>query len=140
MAAAEAVGISLSASHCGSGCTWGDILAESLLIVLPLAWFGSELITSWVLDHIFVFVLGIAFQYFAIRPMSDKSPMQALVAALKAHTLSFTAWQIGMYGWMAIATFPIFGHTLDKTGPVFWLMMQIAMLAGFVTTWPAMRG
>ncbi len=114
----------------------GDILAGSLLIVLPLAWFGNELLTSWILDYIFAFVLGIAFQYFTIRPMSDKSPRQALMVAIKADTLSLTAWQAGMYGWMAIATFLIFGHSLDKTGPVFWLTMQVAMLAGFVTTWP----
>ena len=41
-----------------------------------------------------------------------------------------------MYGWMAIATFGIFGQELDKTGPVFWFMMQIAMLAGFATAYP----
>ena len=33
-----------------------------------------------------------------------------------------------MYGWMAVATFAIFGHELPKNGPVFWFMMQIAML------------
>ena len=41
-----------------------------------------------------------------------------------------------MYGWMAIATFAIFGHEIEKTDPVFWFMMQIAMLAGFLTSWP----
>jgi hypothetical protein len=41
-----------------------------------------------------------------------------------------------MCGWMAVAVFAIFGHELDKTGPVFWFMMQIAMLAGFATSYP----
>ena len=59
-----------------------------------------------------------------------------LVAALKADTLSLTAWQVGMYGWMAVATFLIFGRELDKADPVFWFMMQIAMLAGFLTSYP----
>ena len=31
---------------------------------------------------------------------------------------------------MAIAVFLIFGHEIQKTDPVFWFMMQIAM-------WPA---
>jgi hypothetical protein len=37
---------------------------------------------------------------------------------------------------MGIATFLVFGRELDKTSPVFWLMMQIAMLAGFLTSYP----
>ncbi len=37
---------------------------------------------------------------------------------------------------MAIATFATFGHEIEKTNPVFWFMMQIAMLAGFLTAYP----
>ncbi len=37
---------------------------------------------------------------------------------------------------MAIARFLIFGHEIDKTSPVFWFMVQIAMLAGFLTAFP----
>jgi hypothetical protein len=56
--------------------------------------------------------------------------------ALKADTLSLTAWQIRMYGWMAVVVFATFGRELPKTGPVFWFMMQIAMFAGFITSYP----
>jgi len=35
---------------------------------------------------------------------------KGMVAAAKADFLSLTAWQVGMYGWMAIATFLVFGH------------------------------
>ena len=88
------------------------------------------------IDFILAFLFGIAFQYFSIKPMSQMSPGQALLAALKADGLSLSAWQIGMYGWMAIATFLVFGHEIDKASPVFWFMMQIAMLAGFATSYP----
>jgi hypothetical protein len=71
--------------------------------------------------------------------MRNLSPGQGLIAALKADTLSLTAWQIGMYGWMALATFVIFGHELHQTDPVFWFMMQIGMLAGFLTSYPVNR-
>lgn len=130
-------GIALGVSHCGAGCTLADLIVESSLILMPpLMLFGHEIFAAWVLDYCAAFLIGIAFQYFTIKPMSDKSPEQALWAAVKADTLSLTSWQLGMYGWMAIATFAIFGHALDKTGPVFWFMMQIAMLCGFVTAWP----
>ncbi|MFC5526334.1 DUF4396 domain-containing protein [Rhodanobacter ginsengisoli] len=128
--------VALAATHCGSGCTLGDIVAESLLPWLPFTLFGSTVLTGWVLDFAFAFALGIAFQYFTIRPMADKSPTQALLAALKADTLSLIAWQAGMYGWMAIATFGIFDDPPGRGTPVFWFMMQIAMLIGFVTAWP----
>ena len=68
--------------------------------------------------------------------MKKLSPMKGLAAALKADALSLTAWQLGMYGWMAMATFVIFGRELAKTSAIFWFMMQIAMLAGFCTSYP----
>jgi hypothetical protein len=134
--AAPGGSVAVAATHCGSGCTLGDLCAESLLIVFPFTWFGSELLTGWTLDYIAAFALGIAFQYFSIKPMTGQSPGQALVSALKADSLSLTAWQVGMYGWMAIVTFLIFGHPLEKTSPVFWFMMQLAMLLGFVVAYP----
>jgi len=85
---------------------------------------------------VLAFVFGIAFQYFTIAPMRNLSPVAGLEAAVKADTASLVAWQVGMYGWMAIVTFVLFGRELPKTGPVFWFMMQIAMVAGFVFAWP----
>lgn len=84
----------------------------------------------------FAFLFGIAFQYFTIKPMKNLSVGKGLVAALKADALSLTAWQVGMYGWMAIVIFVLFGE-IPKTNPAFWFMMQIAMVAGFLTSYPA---
>ncbi len=129
--------VGLAASHCGSGCTLGDLLSEGVVLsIVPLTLFGHAIFAAWVVDFVFAFVLGIVFQYFTIVPMKHLPFGQGLVAALKADTLSLTAWQIGMYGWMAIATFAIFGQELEKSDPVFWFMMQIAMLAGFLTSYP----
>ncbi len=129
--------VALAATHCGSGCTLGDILVEGIILQLfTLTLFGRAIFGGWALDFVAAFLFGIAFQYFTIRPMKNLSPKEGLIAAVKADTLSLTAWQIGMYGWMAIAIFLIFGHELGKTDPVFWFMMQIAMLAGFLTAYP----
>jgi hypothetical protein len=128
--------VALGATHCGSGCVLGDIVSEWFTFFVPLVLFGHGIFGAWVLDYILAFLFGIAFQYFTIKPMRHLTPGQGLVAALKADSLSLTFWQVGMYGWMAIATFGIFGHELVKTGPVFWFMLQIAMLAGFLTNLP----
>lgn len=127
----------LAATHCGSGCTLGDILAEGVVLSLvPLVLFGHRIFAAWAVDYIFAFLLGMAFQYFTITPMKHLSPIQGMKSSLKADTLSLTAWQIGMYGWMGITTFLIFGHEIEKSSPVFWFMMQIAMITGFLTSYP----
>lgn len=93
---------------------------------------------TWIVDYLFAF--GVAFQYFTIKPMRDLSVREELKEAVKADTLSLTAWQVGMYGFMALAHFYIFGHLLGTTLRVasveFWFMMQIAMIAGFLTSYP----
>ena len=126
----------IGATHCGSGCALGDICAEWFIFFVPLTLFGRTIFAAWVIDYILAFLFGIAFQFFTIKPMRQLSTGEGLKAALKADTLSLTSWQLGMYGWMAIAVFVIFGHELQKTDPVFWFMMQIAMIAGFVTSYP----
>ncbi len=126
----------LAATHCGSGCTLGDIVAEWIIFLTPLTLFGRQIFAGWVLDFLLAYLFGIAFQYFTIRPMGGRGVKEALLAAVKADTLSLTCWQVGMYGWMAIVTFGLFGRELSKADPVFWFMMQIAMLSGFLTAYP----
>lgn len=126
----------VAATHCGSGCTLGDLVAEWITFAAPIVIFGHKLFGGWLLDYVWAYLFGIAFQYFTIKPMKGLSPGKGLWAAIKADTLSLTAWQVGMYGWMAVAVFLIFGRELPKTGPVFWFMMQIAMLCGFLTAYP----
>jgi hypothetical protein len=136
------------ALHCGSGCMIGDVIAEWLAFLAPsvaiwLGWqslFAEKIFAVWILDFAFAFLLGIVFQYFAIVPMRKLSPGQGIVAALKADTLSLVAWQVGMYGLMAIVQFWLYPAWFgDKAGvdtPEFWFAMQIAMIAGFVTAYP----
>jgi hypothetical protein len=129
--------VGVAATHCGAGCTLGDLLVEGVILsFVSFSLFGHPIFGSWVIDYVAAFLFGVAFQYFTIKPMKDLSAGKALVAALKADALSLTAWQFGMYGWMAVGRFGLFGHELPKDGPVFWFMMQIAMLAGFVTSYP----
>ena len=62
---------------------------------------------------------------------------EGIWAAVKADTASLAAWQLGMYGWMAIALFVLFSpEALPKSSPVFWFMMQIAMFCGLATSFP----
>ena len=136
------------AAHCGAGCTLGDIVAEWLCFGVPAiaVWFGwqsifaDKMFAVWIVDFIFAFAFGIVFQYFTIAPMRGLSFWPGMVAAVKADTLSLTAWQLGMYGFMALAQLlyfrPLLGKTVEVDTVEFWFTMQIAMLAGFVTAYP----
>ncbi len=136
------------ASHCGAGCTLGDLIAEWLAVAFPViaVWFGwkslfaDKIFAIWVLDFILAFAIGVALQYFTIKPMRDLSVGGGIIAALKADIASISAWQVGMYGAMAIMQFgwfaPAYGGVAEVTTPIFWFAMQIAMLAGFVTAYP----
>jgi branched-subunit amino acid transport protein len=143
-----AVAVAKGASHCGAGCTLGDIVAEWLAFAVPgiavaLGWhglFAEKTFAVWILDFALAFLLGIAFQYWTIKPMRDLSVGAGLVAAVKADTLSISSWQVGMYGAMAIGQFailrPVYGAIAPVDSPEFWFVMQIAMLAGFATAYP----
>lgn len=37
---------------------------------------------------------------------------------------------------MALVTFGLFGREIPPTSPVFWFMMQIGMMAGFLLSYP----
>ncbi len=128
--------VALGATHCGSGCTIADVVGEWALFFFPLTLFGVKIFGAWAVDYFLALAFGIFFQYFTIAPMRGLSFGKGMIAAAKADFLSLTAWQVGMYGWMAIATFLLFGHEIPKNDPQFWFMMQIAMLAGFFTAYP----
>jgi hypothetical protein len=142
------VAVAKGSSHCGAGCALGDILAETLVLAVPsvallFGWktvFGEKMFAVWVLDYLVAFGLGVVFQYFAIAPMRQMSVREGLLAALKADAASITAWQVGMYGFMAVAQFlvfrPMFGAMATAAEPEFWFAMQLAMLCGFATSYP----
>ena len=126
----------VGATHCGAGCTLGDIIAEFVVFFTGLAIAGSSFGAELVGDYILAFSLGIAFQYFAIVPMRNLSPGQGIIAALKADALSLTSFEIGLFGWMALMRYVFFHPALHPDSPVFWFMMQIGMIVGFATTFP----
>lgn len=128
----------LSTLHCGAGCTLADIVGEWVLFFVPVAIGGSILAGTWVVDYLLALAFGIGFQYAAIRGMERTLPRgEAIRRAAKADILSLTAWQAGMYGWMAVAIFALNGgEAMPRTSFVFWFTMQVAMACGFLVALP----
>lgn len=143
------VSVFIGTSHCGAGCSLADLIVEwtaflvpSILIIGGATWlFTDPIFAVWVIAYVAALAIGITFQYFAIAPMNPgRSAWKNLAAAAKADVLSLTAWQVGMYGTIAIMQLAVFPAWLDGrlavNTPVFWAVMQLAMLAGFCTAYP----
>lgn len=124
--------------HCGAGCTLGDIVGEWLVFALAWTWAGSAFSTELVTDFIFAYLLGIFFQYFTIAPMRGERGLKGIAVAAKADTISIVAFEIGLFGWMALAYFVIFPNPhLHPDEAVHWFVMQVGMIIGFFTSYPA---
>ncbi len=125
----------VAVSHCGAGCALGDIAVDFAVFAFALTLWGSDLWASYVYDYLAAWTLGIVFQFFSIAPMGGLALWPGIWAAIKADTLSITAFQVGMYAWMALTHFVLYPR-LQPNHPGYWLMMQIAMVAGFSTAYP----
>jgi hypothetical protein len=132
--ASTAVGV----SHCGAGCALGDIVAEFTVFALAATVAGLTLGAEYIADYLAAISLGIVFQYLAIAPMRGLSLRKGLAAAAKADVASLTAFEVGLFGWMAVMAFVLFPapHQLAPNSPVFWFLMQLGMMIGFATSWP----
>jgi hypothetical protein len=135
--------VSVAVFHCGAGCTIGDILGEAGLFVIggSVATFvgGSEFATKLLVDFVLAYILGVFFQYFTIVPMRGLSPGKGILAAMRADTISIAAFEIGMFAWMALTRFVFFPEParIYPNMAVYWFMMQIAMIIGWATSYPA---
>jgi len=130
-------GVTVDTSHCGAGCTLGDVVAEFVVFGLGATIAGSGLLAEYVGDCVLALGFGLVFQYFAIAPMRGLSFRKGIVAAAKADILSLTAFEVGLFGWMALMAFVFFpAPHLTPTSPVYWFLMQIGMALGFLSALP----
>ena len=132
------VTMAIEVSHCGSGCALGDVISEFVVFAAALAIAGLSIGAEYLGDYVLALILGIIFQYFAIAPMRGLGVRDGLIAATKADFISLTAFEIGLFAWMAVMTFVLFpAPHLMPSSAAFWLFMQVGMMIGFFTSWPA---
>jgi hypothetical protein len=131
--------IATEVSHCGSGCVLGDVISEFAIFALAITVAGSTLGAEYIGDYVLALAFGILFQYFAIAPMRGLGLRDGVKAAAKADVISLTFFEIGLFGWMAVMAFVLFPapHHLTPASAAYWLLMQIGMIIGYATAWPA---
>ena len=131
------VNMYIASTHCASGCAVADIIGEAGIFILGITIAGSFIWMGYIVDYVLALIFGLAFQYYSIRPMQPElSPKKTLWQAVKADIFSLTSFQIGMYIWIYISVGVIFNQAINASSPIFWFMMQIAMICGMFTTMP----
>lgn len=133
------VAAALGTMHCGGGCTLGDLLGAWVVFALGLSIGGHAVWSEFLVDFAFAYGLGVLFQYFTIAPMRGLNVRKGLIAAVKADTLSLAAFEVGMFGWMAVVQLAFFPSGLAPDHAAYWFLMQIGMLLGYATSYPANR-
>jgi hypothetical protein len=133
------VSVALGVSHCGAGCTLGDIAAATGVFLAGATLAGHMVFAEMAASYVAAVVLGVLFQYFAIAPMRGLGLWSGLREATKADVLSLTAFEVGLFGWMAVMAFVLFPepNTLHPDTAAYWFLMQVGMVIGFATAWPA---
>jgi hypothetical protein len=125
----------VSTTHCAAGCVIGDIIGAPIVFWAGWKLFGERLYAEYLVLFVLAYIFGIAFQYLPIRAMRQISPRAALLEAIKADTLALTAFEIGLFAWMAVIYFQ-FVPRPELTSPIYWFMMQIGMVLGFIASFP----
>jgi len=123
-------------AHCGAGCSLADMVGGWWFFFLPWTLAGSTILGEWVGEYVLALLFGVGFQYAAIQPMLHLPTGQAIARAFKVDFISLTAWQVGMYGFMALVFFRWVGR-VPSTEVAFWLLMQGAMISGFFCSYLA---
>ena len=91
-------------SHCGAGCTLGDIGGEWIVFAAGLTIAGRDALPRALLDFALAWSLGIAFQYFTIVPMREDVGASEASGSRSGRTRSrSSSFQLGLFGFMALS-------------------------------------
>lgn len=121
--------------HCGAGCTLADLTGPWLFRLMPFGLWGRPMYGEWALEYALALIFGVGFQYAGLASMTRQRGAALWWRAFKVDVLSLTAWQVGMYAWMAVCMF-VFHLPMPPASSLFWFMMQVSMLCGFITSFP----
>jgi hypothetical protein len=74
----------------------------------------------------------------ATRPTTVSAAQPGYSPPRTPRQLRNPGFEVGLFGWMALMAFVFFPNPhLMPTSPVFWFLMQIGMIVGYFTSWPA---
>lgn len=114
-------------------------MAEWFIVLVPLTLFGKTVFAAWVIDYILAFFVRYRLSIIHDQTHERINCQRGISGGRKSgHSFphGLAGGHVWMDEWMAIVIFVLIGHEMEKTNPVFWVMRVIAMLTGFLTSYP----
>lgn len=120
----------------GAASAIGHVLGVPLVVFLGLTIAGQALWVMILVIAVIATVLLFAFEYFfSTVPTRGLSSGKGIGVALLIALVTVLAFDIGMGGWMLVMHFLLFMPPL--TDVTFLFLMQIGLILGFLTCYPA---
>ena len=107
-------GVATDVSHCGAGCTLGDLIAEWCVFGIGATIAGRALLPDYIGDYLAALTLGIFFQYFAVAPMrgsgcarvSSRRPRLTSCPSPPSRSASSGGWRLSSWSSSPTPTCP----------------------------------
>jgi len=129
--------IFISTSLSAAACIFGDIITIPIITLLKQFAINPTLWMQAIICVIVSLFIGLLFQFLAIRQREKLSFIRALLLALKTEIFPLLIYQLGIFIFMALALKFVLNQQIDPLLAAFWFMLQLAILIGFVFSWPA---
>jgi hypothetical protein len=129
--------IFISTSLSAAACIFGDIMTIPIVTLLKQFAINPALWMQAIICLIVSLFMGLLFQFLAIRQREQHSFGRALLLALKTEIFPLVTYQFGIFIFMALALKFVLNEQANPLLVVFWFMLQLAIMTGFLFSWPA---
>ncbi|MFJ5158168.1 DUF4396 domain-containing protein [Pantoea sp. NPDC088449] len=129
--------IFISTSLTAAACIFGDMMTIPIVTLLKHFAITPALWMQAIICVIVSLFIGLLFQFLAIRQREKHSFYSALLIALKTEVFPVLIYQLGIFFFMALALKFVLAQQINPLLIVFWFMLQLAIMIGFLFSWPA---
>ncbi|MEZ3498160.1 DUF4396 domain-containing protein [Pantoea sp. KPR_PJ] len=129
--------IFISTSLSAAACLFSELITLPIITTLNHYHFLTPLWVQAIICLTLSLIGGLFLQFLAIRQRERFSVWRTLVIAFRTETFPLLVYQTGVLFFMSLALKFILNQQIDPVTISFWFMLQLAMLTGFIFSWPA---
>jgi hypothetical protein len=97
---------------------------------------GGKRWVEYVSAYAAAVAVGIVFRYAAAAQRGRRSTRAAIKAFARMDLACVSAFEFALFIWLALATYVTLPAASRPQSPVFWFVLQIGLIIGFVAAWP----
>lgn len=129
--------IFISTSLSAAACILGELITLSIITTLNHYHFLTPLWMQVIICLSISLISGLFLQFLAIKQRESFSLWRTLLVAFRTETFPLLVYQTGIFFFMSLALKFVLNQQIDPLMAMFWFMLQLAMLTGFIFSWPA---